>query len=164
LPPPFFGGHDLTVRQVGAEKGVIMGELLTARELGAMSRAAVARKDKEGWLEIFAPDAVVQDPIGPSPFNPDGEGHKGREAIGKFYDEVISSSEKITFDIQSSTLCANECADVGIIKTWLAGGTHVAIVHCVFTYKATDDNHLASLRAYWEFDKTQLVEASEVED
>ena len=134
-----------------------MTDVLTARELGHMSRMAVARGDKEGWLQIFAPDAVVQDPIGPSPFNPDGEGHKGREAIGKFYDEVISPSEKIEFEILSSTLCANECADVGIIRTWLAGGTHVAIVHCVFTYKTNGDNHRASLRAYWEFDKTRLT-------
>ena len=61
-----------------------MTELMTARELGHASREAVARGDKEGWLEIFAPDAVVQDPIGPSPFNPDGMGHHGREAIGKW--------------------------------------------------------------------------------
>ena len=137
-----------------------MTELMTARELGHASREAVARGDKEGWLEIFAPDAVVQDPIGPSPFNPDGMGHHGREAIGKFYDEVISPSEKITFEILSSTLCADECADVGIIRTWLAGGNHVAIVHCVFTYKTNGNNQLASLRAYGEFEKTELVEAS----
>ena len=137
-----------------------MSEVMTARELGAASRAAVGRKDKEGWLEIFAPDAIVQDPIGPSPFDPEGTGHHGREAIGAFYDEVISSSEKIEFEILSSTLCGDECADVGIIRTWLAGGTHVAIVHCVFTYRSNGDNHLASLRAYWEFDKTELVEAS----
>jgi ketosteroid isomerase-like protein len=139
-----------------------MSEQLTARELGQASRDAVGRGDKEGWLEIFAPDAIVQDPIGPSPFDPEGKGHHGREAIGKFYDEVIASSEKITFEIQSSTLCGNECADVGLIRTWLAGGTHVAIVHCVFTYKSNGKNQLASLRAYWEFDKTQLVEASEI--
>ena len=27
-----------------------MGDVMTARELGAASRAAVGRKDKEGWL------------------------------------------------------------------------------------------------------------------
>lgn len=139
-----------------------MTEQLTARELGHASREAVARGDKEGWLEIFALDAVVQDPIGPSPFDPDGFGHHGREAIGKFYDEVIAPSEKITFEITSSTLCSDECADVGIIRTWLAGGKHVAIVHCVFTYKSNGYNQLTRLRAYWEFEKTELVEASEV--
>jgi len=137
-----------------------MSEQLTARELGHMSREAVARGDKQGWLDLFAEDAVVQDPIGPSPFDPEGRGHRGHSEIGKFYDEVISPSEKITFEILSSTLCADECADVGIIRTWLAGGQHVAIVHCVFTYKAKGDGTIASLRAFWEFDKTELVEAS----
>jgi len=142
-----------------------MEDQLTARELGAASRAAVARKDKEGWLAIFAEDAVVQDPIGKSPFDPEGTGHRGRAAIGKFYDEVISSSEKIKFDILSSNLCDDEVADVGLIYTWLAGGTHVAIVHCVFTYKKVPGkNELASLRAYWEFGATKLVEVSEVDE
>ncbi len=137
---------------------------MNARELGAASRAAVARKDKEGWLQLFAEDALVQDPIGKSPFDPEGTGHRGRAAIGKFYDEVISSSEKIKFNILSSNLCDDEVADVGLIYTWLAGGTHVAIVHCVFTYKkAPGKNELASLRAYWEFGATQLVEAREVD-
>ncbi len=138
---------------------------MTARELGAASRAAVARKDKEGWLATFAEDALVQDPIGKSPFDSEGTGHRGRAAIGKFYDEVIASSEKIKFDILSSNLCDDEVADVGLIYTWLAGGTHVAIVHCVFTYKkAPGKNELASLRAYWEFGATKLVEASEVDE
>jgi len=140
-----------------------MAETMNARELGAASRAAVGRGDKQAWLDLFADDAVVQDPIGPSPFNPDGLGHRGKEAIGKFYDEVIASSEKITFEIHSSNLCHDEVADVGIIRTWLAGGTHVAVVHCVFTYKTNGKNEIQSLRAYWEFDKTQLLEASEVD-
>ena len=55
-----------------------MSEVLTARELGHMSREAVGRGDKEGWLEIFAPNAIVQDPIGPSAFDPSGQGHHGR--------------------------------------------------------------------------------------
>ena len=121
--------------------------------------------EEAGYHSMVVPDSICYPEEADSvyPFNPDGEGHKGREAIGKFYDEVISPSEKIEFEILSSTLCANECADVGIIRTWLAGGTHVAIVHCVFTYKTNGDNHLASLRAYWEFDKTELVEASSLD-
>ena len=59
-------------------------EPLNARELGIRSRAAVAAGDREGWLELFAEDAVVEDPIGPSPFDPEGKGHHGREAIDAF--------------------------------------------------------------------------------
>src|ERR1700735_4696656 len=59
-------------------------ETLNARELGIRSRAAVHDRDREGWLDLFADDAVVQDPIGPSPFDPSGTGHHGREAIAAF--------------------------------------------------------------------------------
>jgi steroid delta-isomerase len=135
-----------------------MGDI-TARELGIASRAAVEAGDRDGWLSLFAHDAVVQDPIGPSPFDPEGKGHHGREAIAKFYDEVIAPSEKITFEIESSYLCGDEVADVGIIRTTLAGGQHVAVVRGVYTYRGNGDGKLASLRAFWEFDQLELVEA-----
>jgi ketosteroid isomerase-like protein len=131
---------------------------LTARELGLRSRAAVAAKDRDGWLDLFAVDAVVQDPVGPSPFDPEGKGHHGREAIAAFYDNVIAGSERVEFEIEQSYLCGDEVADVGIIRTTLAGGTHMAVVHVVMTYRANGEGKLASLRAFWEFDALELVE------
>jgi steroid Delta-isomerase len=133
-------------------------EALTARELGIRSRAAVHAKDRNGWLDLFADDAVVQDPIGPSPFDPEGHGHQGREAIAAFYDTVIAPSDAITFEIEQSYLCGSEVADVGIIRTTLAGGTHQAIVHGVYTYRSNGAGKLAALRAFWEFDALELVE------
>ncbi len=130
----------------------------TARELGIRSRAAVTAGDREGWLGLFAEDAFVQDPIGPSAFDPEGKGHHGRDAIGAFYDTVIASSEAITFEITESYLCGDEVADVGIIRTTLAGGTHQAIVHGVYTYRTDGAGKIASLRAYWEFDGLEMVE------
>ncbi len=131
---------------------------LTARELGIRSRAAVHARDREGWLDLFAADAVVQDPIGPSPFDPEGKGHRGREGIAAFYDTVIAPSEAITFEISESYLCGDEVADVGIIRTTLAGGTHQAVVHGVYTYRSNGAGKLAALRAFWEFDALELVE------
>ena len=100
----------------------------------------------------------VADPIGPSAFDPEGKGHHGRAAIAAFYDTVIASSEAITFEIAESYLCGDEVADVGIIRTTLAGGTHQAIVHGVYTYRSNGAGKLASLRAFWEFDALELVE------
>ena len=59
-------------------------EPLNARELGMRSRAAVHDRDRDGWLALFASDALVQDPIGPSPFDPEGKGHRGIDAIAGF--------------------------------------------------------------------------------
>ena len=131
----------------------------TARELGERSRAAVHARDRDGWLDLFADDAVVQDPIGPSPFDPEGKGHRGKAAIAKFYDEVIAPSEAVDFEINQSYQSADggEVADVGIIRTTIAGGGHQAVVHVVMTYRTDGAGKIASLRAFWEFDALELV-------
>jgi steroid Delta-isomerase len=132
---------------------------VTARDLARQSQAAATAKDRDRWLSLFAPDAVVQDPIGPSPFDPTGDGHHGPEAIAAFYDKVIGPNEQITFEIENSYLCGSEVADVGIIRIILPGGKHVAVVHGVYTYRCNGAGQLVALRAFWEFDKAELVEA-----
>ncbi len=134
-------------------------EECTARDLARRSQAAVTAKDRKGWLGLFAADAVVQDPIGPSPFDPDGSGHRGPEAIAAFYDAVIAPNELITFEIEASYLCGEEVADVGIIRTVLPGGRHVAVVHGVYTYRCNGAGQLVALRAFWEFAKAELTQA-----
>lgn len=134
------------------------GQESTARDLARRSQAAVKAKDRATWLSLFAADAVVQDPIGPSPFDATGAGHHGAAAIAAFYDTVIAPNEEITFEIESSYLCGNEVADVGVIRTVLPGGRHAAIVHGVYTYRSNGAGQIAALRAFWEFDQAELVE------
>ena len=131
----------------------------TARELARRSQAAVAAKDRDAWLSLFASDAVVQDPIGTSPLDPLGAGHRGRDAIAAFYDNVIAPPERITFEIERSYQCGDEVADVGVIRTTLAGGRHVAVVRGVYTYRSNGAGQLAALRAFWEFDAVDLTRA-----
>jgi steroid delta-isomerase len=140
----------------GSEGNV--GTLPGAKELSRRSMAAVEAKDREGWLDLFAEDGVVEDPIGPSPFDPDGRGHHGREGIGNFFDTVIAPHERVSFEIERSYECGNEVANVGIIRTRLTGGTHVAVVRGVYTYRSNGHGKLAALRAFWEFDKAELEE------
>ena len=132
---------------------------MNARELARRSQAAVAAKDRTAWLALFADDAVVQDPIGPSPLDPGGTGHRGAAAIAAFYDTVIATAERITFEIESSYLCGDEVADVGVIRTVLPGGRQVAVVRGVYTYRSNGDGKLAALRAFWEFDALELTDA-----
>jgi steroid delta-isomerase len=129
---------------------------LTARDLARQSQAAVRRKDKQAWLQLFAPDAVVADPIGPSPLDPDGNGHRGLAAIAAFYDTVIAPNEQISFEIERSYLCGDEVADVGTIRTTLPGGEHVVVVRGVYTYRSDGGGRLAALRAFWEFDAAEV--------
>jgi len=101
----------------------------------------------------------VQDPIGPSPLDEGGTGHRGTAAIATFYDSVIAPNESITFEIESSFLCGEEVADVGVIRTVLPGGRHVAIVQGVYTYRVNGAGQIAALRAYWEYSKAEITEA-----
>ena len=130
-----------------------------AHAAGRRSREAVIARDKQAWLEGFADDAVLEDPIGPSPFDPDGLGHRGAAAIAAFYDTVIAPNDLITFEIEDSYLCGDEVADVGVIRTVLPGGRHAAVVHGVYTYRSNGAGQLAALRAFWEFDKVEIVDA-----
>ncbi|HWE69862.1 MAG TPA: nuclear transport factor 2 family protein [Acidimicrobiales bacterium] len=125
--------------------------MTTARDLGMASMAAVEVHDREAWLALFDEDSVVQDPIGPSVFDPEGKGHRGLEAIAAFYDNVIAANESIKFTIQQSFLCGDEVANVGVIRITFAGGSAVE-VDGVYTYRCSPKGKIAALRAYWEVD------------
>lgn len=119
-----------------------------AHTAGQRSRDAVITRDKESWLAVFADDAVVEDPIGPSPFDPDGRGHRGRDAIAAFWDKAIAPTDKIEFNFSDTFACGNEEANVGNIVTTMVG--HRITTEGVFTYRVNDAGQLVALRAYWE--------------
>jgi steroid Delta-isomerase len=119
--------------------------------------AAVEAGDRNGWLALFAEDAVVEDPIGPSAFDPEGKGHRGATAIAAFYDNVIGANESIKFEIRQSFLCGDEIANVGLIRITVAPGV-VVEVDGVYTYRRSPDGKIAALRAYWETDAIRTVE------
>jgi steroid Delta-isomerase len=129
----------------------------SVRELARASMAAVESGDREEWLALFAEDAVVEDPIGPSMFDPEGAGHRGTVAIAAFYDGVIAANEAIRFDIRQSFLCGDEIANVGVIRITLTGGTAVE-VDGVYTYRRSPEGKIAALRAYWEPESIRAVE------
>ena len=93
----------------------------------------------------------MEDPVGPSAFDPDGVGHRGRQAIADFYDNVIAMSDSIRFHMRDSYDCGVEVANVGEIHITVGG--KVGVCRLVSTYRASPDGKLAALRAYWEQDK-----------
>ncbi len=130
--------------------------MTSIRDLAAASMAAVEAHDRQAWLALFAEDGIVQDPVGPSMFDPEGVGHRGPEAIAAFYDNVIAANESIRFAITQSFLCGDEVANVGVIRITFAGGSAVE-VDGVYTYRRSADDRIASLRAYWEADAIRPV-------
>lgn len=125
-----------------------------ARAVARQSMAAVQSGDRAAWLALFASDGVVEDPVGPSPFDPDGVGHHGHDAIEAFWDKVISLGQ-VRFAIRESYVAGRECANVGTITTTFPDGSR-AVVDGVFTYRLNDAGQLAALRAVWEFDRLRV--------
>ena len=123
-----------------------------AQELGFLSRDYAVAKDKQKWLDLFAEDAIVQDPIGKSPLDPIGDGHKGKEAIEKFYDTVIANGN-IEFNILESIPCADECANFAQIIN-LVGDVKIE-TKMIVIYRANSDNKIVSLRAFWDYEKME---------
>jgi len=123
-----------------------------AQELSFLSRDYAVAKDKENWLELFAKDALVQDPIGKSPLDPEGNGHKGIAAIEKFYDTVIANGD-IEFTIIESIPCADECANYAQIVN-LVGDIKIE-TKMIVIYRINSNNKIESLRAFWDYQKME---------
>ena len=117
---------------------------------GRRSREAAVARDKQAWLELFAEDAIVEDPIGPSHFDPAGNGHRGKDAIAKFFDMAIAPSQ-LEFHFDKTYVCGDEEANTGHIVI-IASGYRV-IAEGVFTYRVNAEGKITALRAYWELDK-----------
>ena len=123
-----------------------------AQELSFLSRDYAVAKDKENWLALFTKDALVQDPIGKSPLDPEGNGHKGIAAIEKFYDTVIANGD-IEFTIIESIPCADECANYAQIAN-LVGDIKIE-TKMIVIYRINSNNKIESLRAFWDYQKME---------
>jgi len=123
-----------------------------ARRASQRSYSAVGTGVLEEWLKVYAEDAVIEDPVGPSWFDPEGKGHHGHAGISAFWDKAIAPIEKFTFTIHDSHACGNSCANIGTITTRFPDGTTVD-TDLVMIYTVNDDGQVASMRAYWESDR-----------
>jgi steroid delta-isomerase len=122
------------------------------------SREYVHNHDKAGWLGLFAPDAVIEDPIGVSYLDPNGRGHGTPEAREIFWNSNIANSD-ITITIHDSYGAANECANHVTLdlKSEVDGARSHIRIKGIFTYSANDEGLLTALRGYWEPENLERV-------
>jgi ketosteroid isomerase-like protein len=113
---------------------------------------AMAGKGEE-WLELFADDAVVQDPYGRSPMDPAGQGHRGKEAIRKFCAAHIRPGA-IGFEIRQTVTSGDACVNVGTITTRRPDGS-VQWSEVVNVYEVDGEGKITLLRSYWDFEAAQ---------
>jgi steroid Delta-isomerase len=123
-----------------------------ARIASRRSMELVAARDKDGWLALYADDALIEDPVGPSPFDPVGAGHRGKERMSTFWDGTIAVTERLDFEIHQSYVSGDEVANVGTITAHLPGGVQME-TSGVYVYRIDSGGKICSLRSFWEFER-----------
>ncbi len=73
-----------------------------ARAASQRSYSAVAKGDLDEWLTVYAEDAVIEDPVGPSMFDAEGKGHRGHDGIRAFWEAAIAPIDRFEFEINDS--------------------------------------------------------------
>ncbi|MCD4524328.1 nuclear transport factor 2 family protein [Nocardioides sp. cx-173] len=129
-----------------------------ARTASQRSYSAVANGDLEEWLTVYAPHAVLEDPVGPSMFDPEGRGHHGHAGIRAFWEQAIAPIATFEFTITDSFANpgSNTCANVGSIRTAFPDGSHTT-TELIMVYVVDDDGAVASMKAYWEPERTMAT-------
>jgi len=115
--------------------------------------AFVRTKDRAGFIANFSADAVVEDPVGKSPLDPTGQGHRGHDAIGAFWDAIIAPGA-VRFEIERSYACGDEVANVGTAFNALPDGRGEIAAEGVFVYRVDAEGKIVSLKAYWDYETT----------
>jgi len=129
-----------------------------ARAASQRSYSAVAKGDLDEWLTVYAEDAVIEDPVGPSMFDPEGKGHRGHDGIRAFWDLAIAPIDRFAFEIYDSfaNTEGNTCANIGRIRTSFPDGSHTT-TELIMVYEVNDDGRVASMKAYWELERTMAT-------
>jgi ketosteroid isomerase-like protein len=120
----------------------------TVRQLAEESLRLTREGDRDGWLALFTDDAVVEDPVGVSPFDGGVGGHQGKEAIARFRDTVIATMEKFDYEIERAYEGGDELA--AVVTFHITSGGHTMHMDVVNIYKRSADGRLASLRSFWD--------------
>ena len=125
-----------------------------AYQMSLVSRECLKTKDKERWLGMFAEDGIIEDPIGPTMLDPDGQGHATPEAREAFYDRNIANAD-IEYIIHDTFTSHRECANIVTLNVLMdiGGKKYSQQVNGVFTYACNEEGKLTALRGFWEFEE-----------
>lgn len=108
------------------------------------SLAAAGAHDRAGWLGLFAADGRVEDPVGSAP-------HRGRVAIGHFYDTFIGPRE-IAYELDADVVVGTTVLrDLTLVIGMSSTLTMRVPAYIRYDMRDTPDGlRIAALAAYWE--------------
>ena len=126
-----------------------------ARLASQRSFSAVAEGDLEEWLTVYAEDAVLEDPVGPSMFDPEGRGHHGHAGLRAFWEQAIAPIERFEFTVTESFANpgSRTCANLAQIRTHFADGSY-STTDLITVYVVDEEGRVTSMRAFWEPERT----------
>lgn len=107
------------------------------------SPAAAGARDRGARVGLFTPDGRVEDPVGSQP-------HRGRVAIGQFYDTFIGPRD-VAYHPDADIVCGSRVIRDGVLEAAL--GSMVLRVPIYIRYDLQDDGgelKIAALSAFWE--------------
>ena len=102
--------------------------------------------NREAWLELFADDAVVNDPVGPSELDPEGKGCRGRDSIAAFWDQMIGPGS-LTIISHRRIPCGEYICACDVTAANTINGIKTAI-EMIVVYEVNAQGKLQSLKAY----------------
>lgn len=104
--------------------------------------------NKEAWLALYTDDALVCDPVGKSPMDPSGEGHRGKAAIEHFWDTVIG---RANLDIRVDKRWKSgdyRCCVAQVAHNDLGGGI-VTQCDMLAIYDVNEEGKITTMAANW---------------
>ena len=97
--------------------------------------------DRDGWLALFAVDAVVEDPVG-------APARKGREEIGAFWDEIHARLDQATVRMtQGPAVCGLEAA--WAFQLEVKAGEYTVQLEIIDHGIFDEEGRIRSIRAFW---------------
>ncbi len=107
--------------------------------------------NKEGWLSLYADDAVVHDPVGKSPMDPSGKGHVGKPAIEQFWDMTIGPAN-LDIHVKKRWISGDSCCCVHQVARNELGDGKSTLVDMLCIYEVNEQGLLTRMSAHWDFD------------
>lgn len=120
-----------------------MNEKTRPVEVARTAMAAVGAEQRTTWLELFAADARVEDPVGHIP------PILGRDALAQFWDLGIAPLRSVEFAVSRQWEAGAEAMLLATVTVIAANGVEVSY-DGAFNYAIDPSGRIASLRAFWD--------------
>jgi steroid Delta-isomerase len=109
----------------------------------------VNRRDPDQIAELFALNATVEDPVGPSLY-------EGRDAIRGMFERAATALSLMEIRRATPISVAESYAAFAVMATTEMGGTRQE-VDVVSVFHFGDDGLITSMRAFWNFEEVRSV-------